>query len=263
MKPWITQLAAGAFALVALSLSSCKKDEIRTTLDATAPTLTASTSKVVLLQANSAQPAVTFTWTPVKYTWANADHPYTPSTTYTFELDKKGNNFAKPATFTAGSTSPTVLAVVDLNDMLISMGLTPGTAYDMELRLRATYANNESALYSSTVALNATPYLYVAPPTVCTPPAGSASWSIIGPAGVDWSTDIPLTYNCTTRTFDVTRVLNAGDFKFRANNDWTLNYGSSSNTGGALVSSGSNITVATAGTYTIKLDLNNMVYSIK
>lgn len=258
MKPWITKIAAGAFALVALSLSSCKKDEIRTTLDATAPTLTASTNKIVLLQANSTQPAVAFTWTPVQYTWSNTDSPYTPATTYIFQMDKKGNNFAKPTTFSAGRTSPTTLAVGDLNDMLISLGLTPGTASDVEVRLGATYAANEPTLYSPTVALNVTPYLFV-----CTPPAGSATWSIIGPAGVDWSTDIPLKYNCTTNTFDVTRALNAGDFKFRANNDWTLNYGSSSNTGGAIVTNGSNITVATAGTYTIKLDLNNMVYSIK
>ncbi len=258
MKPWITQIVAGALALVSLSLSSCKKDEMRTTLATTTPTLTASTTKVVLLQANSAQPAIAFTWTPTVFTWANADHPYNPSVTYAFEMAKKGTSFASPTTFSAGSTSPTTLTVGALNDMLITMGLTPGTAYDLEIRLGAKYASNESTLYSPTVALNATPYLFV-----CNAPAGSAAWSIIGPAGVDWNTDIPLKYNCNTNTFDITRTLNAGDFKFRANNDWGLNYGSSSSTGGTLVGGGNNITVATTGTYTIKLDLNNMVYTIQ
>ena len=258
MKSWITQFAAGLLAVAALGLNACKKDEVQATLSTTAPTLTASTSSIVLLQANSAQTAITFTWTPSVTTWANAEHPYNPSITYTFELDKKGNNFAKATTFSAGSTSPTTLTVGALNDLLIGAGLTPGTATDLEIRLGSKYVANEAAQYSPTVALKVTPYLFV-----CTPPAGSAAWSIIGPAGVDWSTDVPLTYNCNTNTFDVTRALNAGDFKFRANKDWTLNYGSNVSTGGALVNGGNNITVAAAGTYTIKLDLNGMVYSIQ
>jgi hypothetical protein len=258
MKSLLTKLAAGAFALAALSLSSCKKDEVQATVSTTAPTLTASTNSVVLLQANSTQTAVTFTWTPIAFNWTNAEHAYNPPVTYTFELDKKGNSFAKPTTFSAGSTPPTTFTVGALNDLLTSAGYVPGTAADLEIRLAAKYANNVSTLYSSTVALKATPYLFI-----CNAPAGSASWSIIGPAGVDWNTDVPLKYNCNTNTFDVTRALNAGDFKFRANNDWTLNYGSNSSAGGPLVNGGNNITVATAGTYTIKLDLNNMVYSIQ
>lgn len=262
MKTLITQLAAGLLTLAAIGLSSCKKDEVRATLTpSNTPTLTASTNTVVLQQTNSAQTAITFTWTPItSFNWSNAEHPYPISATYTFQIDKKGNNFASPTTFSAGAGPTTTLTVGALNDILMDMKLTPAMATDLEIRLKAGYTTN-AAVYSPTVALKATPYLFV-----CTPPAGSDTWSIIGTAAVDWNTDVPLKYNCTTNTFDVTRAMSAGEFKFRANNKWDLSYGSNSSTtavGGPLINAGaSNISVAAAGTYTIKLDLNKMVYTI-
>ena len=257
MKTWITQTAAGLFMLAATSLTACKKDEVQATLTpSNSPSLTASTNTVVLTQANAANNAVMYTWTPIaSFAWTEAEHPYNPAVVYTLQIDKQGNNFAA-AVSTDLSARATTLTVGDLNTKLIALGVTPGTATPLQVRVKASYAAN-APLYSPAVTLTATTY------KACVPPAGSATWSIIGPAGVDWGTDIPLTYNCDTRTFDVTRALNAGDFKFRANNDWTLNYGSNSSTGGALVASGNNITVATAGTYIIKLDLNSMTYSIR
>ena len=257
MKTWITQTVAGLFALAATSLTACKKDEVQATLTpSNSPSLTASTNAVVLTQANAANNAVTYTWTPItSFVWTEAEHSYNPTVVYTLQIDKQGNNFAA-AVSTDLSARALTLTVGDLNTKLTTLGITPGTATPLEVRVKATYAAN-APLYSPTVALTATTY------KACVPPTGSATWSIIGPAGVDWGTDIPLTYNCDTKTFDVTRALNAGDFKFRANNDWTLNYGSNSNTGGALVASGNNITVATAGTYTIKLNLSSMTYSIR
>ncbi|MVN75276.1 SusF/SusE family outer membrane protein [Hymenobacter sp. HMF4947] len=256
MKNWLTQ-GLSLCALAALSLTACKKDEVRATLTpSNAPTLAASTNTVVLSQANSAQTAITYTWTPVtSFAWTGAEHSYTPAVTYNIQLDKKGNNFASPVTIAAGAGPTTAVTVGDLNASLITLGVTPGTATALESRINASYATN-SPLVSPTVALTATAY------KVCVAP-NSDKWSIIGPAGVDWNTDVALTYNCDTKTYDYVGKLNAGDFKFRLNNDWGTNYGSSTSTGGALVSNGSNITVATAGTYTIKLDLASKVYSIK
>lgn len=258
MQTWTPKLAIGTFALALLSLTSCKKDEVQSTLTASNnPTLATTATTVALTQANAAQNAATFTWTPVtSLKFANADNKTTPAITYFLQIDKKGHDFGAPASIAAGVGPSTTITVEDLNTALTTVGVTPGTATDIEVRLNASYASNSST-YSNVVALKATTY------KVCIAPAGSSTWSIIGPAGVDWNTDVPLTYNCDTKTFDVTRTLNAGEFKFRANNDWAVNYGSSSNTGGAIAANGSNITVAATGTYTIKLDLNNMSYSIK
>jgi hypothetical protein len=258
MKNWLTQ-GLGFCALAMLSLSSCKKDEVKATLSpSNIPTLTTTTtSPVVLTQANANQTAATFTWTPVSsFDWTGVDHPYTPSTTYYLQIAKQGSNFAAPVSIAAGNGPTTAVTVGDLNTSLTTLGLTPGTATPLEVRLNASYAGNSST-YSAAVPLTVTPY------KACVPPAGSSTWSVIGDAAVDWNTDVPMTYNCDTKTFDVTRTFKAGAFKFRANNAWVLDYGSNSSTGGALAAGGSNITVTTPGTYTIKLDLNNMVYSIK
>jgi hypothetical protein len=165
MKTWITQLASGILALAAVTLTSCKKDEVQATVaPANSVTLAASTSSAVLQSVNGAQNAVTYTWTPITFNWTNTDTKYSPAVTYSLQFDKKGNNFASPVSVDAGSGPTKALTVASLNATLISLGLTPETAANVEVRLKASYANNVAPLYSPTSALTATPYsteLYV------------------------------------------------------------------------------------------------------
>lgn len=87
------------------------------------------------------------------------------------------------------------------------------------------------------------------------------TWSIIGngtPGG--WSTDTPMVYNPTTKKWTVTVTLSAQSapndgLKFRANGQWTLNYGDTG-ADGSLDEGGTNISTP-AGTKTITLDLSN------
>lgn len=167
MKLWITQLASGMLALAALSLTACKKDEVRAVLTpSNSATLAASTSSTVLKSTNGAQTAITYTWAPIKLSWSNPDASnYAPAVTYALQFDKKGNNFAAPVSVDAGAGPTKALTVASLNGALIGLGLAPEAAADVEVRLRAIYANNITPLYSPTVALSATPYsteLYVA-----------------------------------------------------------------------------------------------------
>ena len=80
-------------------------------------------------------------------------------------------------------------------------------------------------------------------------------WGLIGdatPGG--WSTDTPMTWDPVNNVFTATVALttaNGASFKFRANSAWTLNYGGALN---ALTSGGANISVATAGNYTVTFD---------
>lgn len=167
MKTWITQKAAGVLALAVLGLTACKKDEVQATLTpANSTGLTASATSVVLQSVNGAQNAVTYTWTPITFNWSNTEtNSYSPTVTYSLQFDKKGNNFAAPVSVEAGAGPTKVLTVASLNGTLISLGLAPEVAANVEVRLKATYANNIAPLYSPTVALSATPYsteLYVA-----------------------------------------------------------------------------------------------------
>jgi len=256
MKIWLTKVAAGLFAVA--MLASCKKDEVKATLTpSNAPTLRASATTAVLAQANSAQTAVTFTWTPVNsMAWSGTENTYTPAVSYQLQFSTPENNFGGPASISAGAGPTTAVTVEDLNTAMTKLAIKPGVATPIQVRLAAVVGSATQAYHSEPVSMTVTSY------KVCVAP-NSDVWSIIGPAGVDWNTDVPLTYNCDTRTYDVTRTLNAGEFKFRKNSDWGVNYGSNSSTGGALVSGGNNIVVATTGTYTIKLDLNAQTFSIR
>ena len=82
-----------------------------------------------------------------------------------------------------------------------------------------------------------------------------SSVSIIGsaiPTGEEWFTDVDLTYNQDTGAWETYMVLNNGEFKFRANHNWTLNWGG---TFDSIVSDGANLMVASPGAYRVQFFL--------
>jgi hypothetical protein len=87
-------------------------------------------------------------------------------------------------------------------------------------------------------------------------------WGLIGsatPGG--WDSDTDMTYNGQRQMWEVTTDLVAGEFKFRANDGWDLNYGDSG-TDGSLDANGDNIQLSSDGNYTIRLDITNNTYSV-
>lgn len=77
-------------------------------------------------------------------------------------------------------------------------------------------------------------------------------WGIIGnatPGG--WSTDTNLAWDGTNQVFKATLDLTAGSLKFRANDDWGINFGGTLN---ALTQDGADISIATGGNYTVTLN---------
>lgn len=78
------------------------------------------------------------------------------------------------------------------------------------------------------------------------------SIGIIGNGG-DWDNDIELTYNAEAGCMEVTTELAAGEFKFRANHDWAINWGGSFD---HLAQDGSNLSISEAGTYKVQLFLS-------
>lgn len=89
-------------------------------------------------------------------------------------------------------------------------------------------------------------------------------WSLIG-AFTGWGSDVDLTFNPTTGVWSITRDMPIGDFKFRANGDWGINFGDN-NADFKPEYDGSNLNIPAAGNYTISLDLSvggNYAYTIK
>ena len=86
-----------------------------------------------------------------------------------------------------------------------------------------------------------------------------------GPGGTPGQ-DHDLTFNAVDGTWTVTMNLSVGELKFRANDDWGINFGDNSPVDNKPDYDGSNIQVTVAGNYTITLDIGiggNYSYTLR
>lgn len=110
----------------------------------------------------------------------------------------------------------------------------------------------DAGVYKLNVDLNALTHTYT-----------KTDWGLIGSATADgWNSDQNMTYDEANNKWTITTNLVAGEIKFRANDDWGINFGDD---GGdkKLEYGGANIAVAEAGNYTIELLLGAAVYRYK
>lgn len=68
--------------------------------------------------------------------------------------------------------------------------------------------------------------------------------SIIGNVNGNWDTDTDFTQSADPHVWYTTTTINNGEFKFRANHDWGVNWGAGQEFFGTGVNNGSNIPVA-------------------
>ncbi len=88
-------------------------------------------------------------------------------------------------------------------------------------------------------------------------------WGIIGSAtSTGWDSDTDMLYNGQRKMWEITADFVAGEFKFRANDGWDLNYGDSG-ADGTLNAGGDNIAISSAGNYTIRFDPVKLTYTVK
>ena len=80
------------------------------------------------------------------------------------------------------------------------------------------------------------------------------SISIIGSVRGMWDTDVDMTYNENLKCWEARETLNAGEFKFRANHDWAINWGG---TFEDLTQGGDNLKLEADGAYIIRLYLSD------
>jgi hypothetical protein len=86
------------------------------------------------------------------------------------------------------------------------------------------------------------------------------SWGLIGSATpTAWDSDT--NFKIVNGKLTLTIALIVGEIKFRADDNWNLNYGDTK-ADKILDAGGDNIAIATAGNYTITLDLANLTYTI-
>ena len=81
---------------------------------------------------------------------------------------------------------------------------------------------------------------------------------VIGSAQAgDWTTDVDLTYNETTKVWEgQVTFFDTGEYKFRANDDWAISFGGTLET---IEYNGGNMATPGAGTYDFTLDISGAV----
>ena len=271
----LIKLLLGSFLLTSF-LFSCKKDENKVYYEnGTAPVLTASAlTDLVLNRTNSANTAVTFTWTNPDYKFNTGIS--SQDVNYTLQIDTTGSNFANPSIQEAAISSALRLdlTVKDLNTYLTKLGLNDGVPYNVEFRLKSALANGSVALYSNVIKIKVTTYLDVA---IAIPVTGEL---FITGNGVpsDWTNDPPANQKCikvsNTEYYIIMSFTPGKYYKFLTTlTQWQPQYGLKPGSGGTGASGDLGLnpgggsdpdaipTPAVSGTYKVTLNFKTGKYT--
>ena len=170
---------------------------------------------------------------------------------YTIEIAAAGTSFAKPSV--AGTSTSTFknFTVGELNSAVLNAGFKPFVEHSIDIRVKSTLGGlGSTPQISNFYTIKVTPY-----------PAWP-NWGIIGSATpTGWGSDTNLDYDLTTKKYSTTMNMVVGEFKFRLDDAWAVNFGDDGNNL-SLEAGGVNIPITAAGSYTIVADFNAKTYTI-
>ncbi len=241
--------------LVSMAIMSCKKEETRAVLTVGAqPSLTASATTMVLLQANANNNAVTFTWTAASF-------GFDAAVSYSLQISKAGTNFASATTTEvplSSSAFTKTFKVVELNRELLKVVLY-GSPQQVEVRLKASVATAAAPVYSNTVAMTVTPYRDLITynfPSALNVAGNYQGWNPgtapqivnVGNGGYNGHEGY-INFNNASPQFKIVKGDNwgAGD------------YGNAG--GGALSNGGANLTLASSGVWRLRAHIPSLTWS--
>jgi starch-binding outer membrane protein SusE/F len=170
-------------ALVVTGFAACEKLEDLPLYGAgTVPVLTSSAASVAPLPIDSNKAVLTLSWTDPAYATDSS------SQKFLVQVDSSGRNFSKAVTKeVTGSLSYTFIAK-ELNAIMLGWGFEYNKAYDLDMRVISSYANNNERLVTNVVKVNAK--TYKVPPKVALPTTGKLY--IVGDAtDGSWNNPVP------------------------------------------------------------------------
>jgi hypothetical protein len=186
-------------------------------------------------------------------TWTEPDFGFNAAPTYRILMDFAGGDFTNPQSIPVGYSYAYTFTEDELNTKLLSLGIEPNVATDIDVIIQTTLSDSEQIM-SNPVSFTVTGYSSILDL--------STTWGVVGsatPNGWD-GPDLPFYQSAATGVYVAYVTLMDGEIKFRENNEWTLNYGDDG-ADGSLEQGGANIAVS-AGTYKIEFNTNNLTYTI-
>lgn len=249
MKKYINK-SIFLFTFFAAFFTACEDVDMVQINPAANTVVSLSTNSVVLVEDNATENAVTVSWTL-------PDFNFDAAPSYTIMIDIGGGDFSAAQLISVGSDYSYDFTVSELNNKLLSLGLSPNEEAVVDFKVKTTLSSYQEML-SESVSLTVTPYSSILDLSTNIGVVGSAT-----PGG--WGNpDIPDLPFYTTATADVYVayvMLGNGEIKFRKDNLWTENYGDTG-ADGTLEANGDNIPVS-AGSYMITLNMSNLTYTIE
>ena len=233
----------------------------------TAPVLTASTNTVAATASDSDKVALTLNWTFPKYATDSSN------VKYTIQIDSSGKDFSNAATYVVTDSLQTSFTAKQLNNIMLGYGFQYNKAYNVDIRVISSYANNNERLSSNVVTVSMTPY--VTPPKV-TPPASQKLFLVGDATQGGWTNPVPTPSQEFARLDSVTYAgifyLNGGGqyLVLPENGIWDTKYSVADNSVAGLANGGSfglglsdNFPgPATTGYYKIVLDFQSGTFTV-
>ena len=202
----------GALAfLLSFAMSACEKvGTLPYYAAASSFSMSTSTTTVAALPADSLKTVLTVNWTNPNYSVDSS------TVKYVVEIDSTGRNFSKAVSKTVTGVLSTSFTAKELNGILLGFGFTIGTAYDMDVRVTASHANNNEQLKATSVKVKMTPYKI--PPKVAPPTSGRLF--LVGSATTGgWNNPVPV----PTQEFSkIDSVTYAGVFDLSGGNEYLV-----------------------------------------
>lgn len=248
-----------AAAALLMSMTACDSDLDGVTYDPNnenvkSGELTASSNNIVLTAATNKQ-------TVLDLSWSKSDFAIPVAVTYFVQMDYKGEDFSNA--YVLASTTDTSVSFLgnELNKAFLGLQelKNPGSelnydAKDVDLRLISYFSEDGDTLKSNILSMNITPY------------AGKLEYKKLSVPGSHQGWD-PANYTQALYAINGDKVyegyiyMTAGtEFKF-ADGSWDVNWGSSD--GSTLEAGGGNIVAPEGGCYYIKVDIENLTYTME
>jgi len=235
---------------ILLVLGACDDKEFIELVSDANTTVSISTSSVVLTEDIATNEVLTVSWSDPNYGFDAA-----PS--YKLLIDLAGGDFTAPQIIAVGADLNKVFTAQELNGKMLSLGLKPNEASNIEFIVQTTLSDAQ-IMFSQPVSLSVTAYSSLLDL--------SSAWGLVGSAtpgswGNEFVKDVPFYSTATSGVYVCYATLKDGEIKIRKDNLWSENYG---DTGmdGVLDAGGDNIAV-TAGSYKVTFNENDLSWSIE
>ncbi len=134
-------------------LTGCdKRDDLLIHPSGNPVTLSASSTTLTPLVADSNKTVLTLNWTFPNYATDSSNMKYI------VEIDSSGKNFSKEVTKTITKNMVATYTGRDLNAILLNYGFSPGVPVSLDVRVSSSYSNNNEKYASNVVKVSITPY---------------------------------------------------------------------------------------------------------